>query len=51
MMNIKFQEKIDWEFYHFKYYMIRDAYHIHMDSLEFRELKKTCHGTCFFYQL
>ena len=28
MMNIKLYEKSNGEFYHFKYYMIRDAYHM-----------------------
>ena len=28
MMNIKFQEKSNGEFYHFKCYVIRDAYHM-----------------------
>ena len=28
MMNIKFQEKSNEEFYHFKCYVIRDTYHM-----------------------
>ena len=54
LMNIKFQEKNNAEFYHVKYYVIRDAYHMLFAThrlVRVQGVGEDTQATCFFYQL